>query len=114
MDEQKDAGTCTCGVCAMCKGGAMTGKMNCSPMHWSCCIVPLVSLIFWVASIVALVFAWVAGDTAVFGKADAFWYLNALALGVIAIGGRGKKPGMCRKGVCGSGKCGDCKDGTCK
>jgi hypothetical protein len=83
-------------------------------MHWSCCIAPLLSIIFWVGGIVALVLAWSAGDGMIWGKADAYWYLNALALGVLAVGGRGKKFGSCRGGSCGQGSCGDCKDGTCK
>lgn len=82
-------------------------------MHWNCCVVPLLSLAFWVAGIIALVLAWSAGDGMIWGKADAFWYLNSLALGVLAMGGRGKKLGSCRKGACGS-SCGGCKDGVCK
>ena len=114
MDEQKTAGTCeggTCGVCTSCVAGKSS---KCSPMHWSCCIVPLLSIVFWVAGIAALVLAWLAGDGMIWGKADAFWYLNALALGVLAIGGHGKKLGSCRKGARDHGMCGDCKDGTCK
>lgn len=75
---------------------------------------PLLTIIFWVGGIISLILAWSAGTGLVFGKADAFWYLNALALGVLAIGGRGKKPGSCRKGDCSSGACGGCKDGVCK
>lgn len=85
-------------------------------MHWACCIVPLLTLAFWVGGIVCLVLAWSAGVDTVLGKPDLFWYLNAVALGVLAIGGRGKKFGACRKGACGcgSGTCGGCKDGVCK
>lgn len=114
MDEQKMAEKCeggTCGSCATC----VAGKENkCSPMHWACCIAPMLSLVFWVAGIVSLVLAWSAGDGMIWGKADAFWYLNALSLGVLAMGGRGKKIGSCRKGSCGSGAHGDCKEGSCK
>src|SRR5689334_21362945 len=100
MDEQKMGGTCDCSGCAGCHGG--------SGMHWVCCIVPILSLVFWVGGIVALVLAWAAGDQMVWGKADAFWYLNALALGVLATYGRGKKWGSCRGGACNN-----CKDGVC-
>lgn len=109
MEEQKKDGMCCSGgSCGSCKGGA------CSPMHWSCCVVPLLSLIFWIGGIVALILAWSAGDSLLLGKADAYWYLNALALGVLAAAGRGKKLGACRKSGCGTGGCSGCKDGVCK
>ncbi len=115
MDEQKKAGTCesgTCGTCVSCtadKGGM------CSPMHWTCCVAPILSLVFWIGGIIALILAWAATNGAVLGMTVDFWYLNALALGVLAMGGRGKKFGSCRKGTCcGAGNCGSCKDGVCK
>jgi len=110
MDEQKTVAKCECGACGSCAG--KSGM--CSPLHWSCCVVPLLTLVFWVGGIIALVLAWSAGDGMILGKADAYWYLNALALGVLAMGGRGKKLGSCRKGACGHGMCGGCKDGMCK
>lgn len=91
-------------------------------MHWVCCWVPMLSWIFWVAAIVSLVLAWSAGDGMIWGKADAFWYLNSLALGVLAMGGKGKRmhkggccgKGACANGVCAGGACGSCKEGSCK
>lgn len=105
-------GKCECGTCSSCTSGK--GGM-CSPMHWSCCIVPLLSIVFWIGGIAALVLAWSAGDGMAWGRPDAFWYLNALSLGVLAMGGRGKKLGSCRKMGAGCGSaCGGCKDGVCK
>ncbi len=87
-----------------------------STLHWLCCWAPMLAIIFWIAAIVSLVLAWIAGDSIVFGKADAFWYLNSLALGVLALGGGKVKKwsdccgkGACTGGHCAGGVCTDCK-----
>lgn len=114
MDEQKVAGKCEGGMCGACASCTTSQGGMCSPMHWSCCIIPLLSIILWVGGIVSLVLAWVAGESLALGFDALFWYVNALTLGVLATGARSKKIGACRKGGCGHGSCGDCKDGTCK
>lgn len=94
---------------------------GCCRMHWCCCIMPLVSGIFWGLAVVALVFAWLAWrDVFPWGERWAnyawgaqWWYWNALVLGVLAVYGRGKRFGACKGGHCGSCN-GMCKDGSCR
>jgi len=89
----------------------MTGKGRC--WHWACCIMPIISCLFWVASIVFVVLSWISVMDAsgmVWGYGPQWWIWNAVMFGILAMY-RGCKMGSCRKGAgCGcGGSCGVCK-----
>lgn len=84
--------------------------------HWSCCILPIISCIMWVAGIVFVVAAWVSviKNDLVWGYGAQWWIWNALMFGILAMYGKGRKWGGCRGGGCGCGMCGMCKPGMYK
>jgi hypothetical protein len=75
--------------------------------HWGCCILPVVSLLFWLAAIVFVVIVWtsVIRQQPVGNYPAEWWIVNALMFGVLALFGRGRRIGSCRGGCC-CGKCG--------
>jgi hypothetical protein len=86
--------------------------------HWGCCLLPILSLLFWIVSMVFIVAAWVSvtHDKLVWGYGAQWWIVNALMFGVLSLYGRGgKRCGACCNGMgmskvcpaCGSpnGKC---------
>lgn len=89
------------------------GMKVCCRMHWCCCTLPLLSGLFWLLALVALVFGWVAWQDVFLGWGAQWWFWNALILGVLSLYGRGKSLGACKGGHCGS--CGgNCENGSCK
>lgn len=60
--------------------------------HWGCCILPIISLVFWVASIVFTIAAWmsVVKNALVWGYGAQWWIINALIFGLLALYGRSK------------------------
>ncbi len=87
------------------EGGKMMGK-GCGPMHWRCCVWPMLSRLIWLAALVSLVFAWMAKTDTYMGWGAQWWFWNALVLAVLAVPGSGKHMGACRHGM-------DCKCETC-
>jgi hypothetical protein len=61
--------------------------------HWGCCILPIISKVFWAVSIVFVIASWVSvtHDKLVWGYGAQWWIVNALMFGVLAIYGRGGK-----------------------
>ena len=76
---------------------------NCDKMHWYCCAKPWLGGLLWLAAAVALILAWSAGSSEfglVWGRDELHWYLDAIVLGVLALGCKLH----CSRGDC--GKCG--------
>lgn len=65
--------------------------------HWSCCVLPIITKIFWVAGIVFAIAAWVSviKNQLVWGYGAQWWVINALMFGLLSLYGRGKKHGCC-------------------
>jgi hypothetical protein len=61
-------------------------RMSASPFHFSCCLLPIFSNLFWFGALLSVVCAWLAGEGTVWGWAAEIWYVNALALGILSIG----------------------------
>jgi len=64
--------------------------------HWGCCILPIVTLLMWLAAIVFVVLSWISvmnvtGE--VWGLGPQWYIWNAVMFGILAIYGRGKKIG---------------------
>jgi hypothetical protein len=97
--------------------GMAMGMSRC--WHWACCILPIVSLLMWLAGIFFVVLAWASVaslEGVVWGYGPQWWIWNAVMFGILAIfGGRAKMGchcGSCMHGK-GRGMCG-CKPGcTC-
>ncbi len=75
--------------------GAKRGCMHRGGWHWACCIMPVLTAIFWVASIVFVAAAWVSvvRQSYVWGFPPDWWLVNALMFGVLSLFGRGKGRG---------------------
>ena len=92
--------------------------------HWACCWKPMVGHVFLAAAVISFVFVWVSifranaihnavagspppygGNPLVFGLEPLAWYWNALVLGVLALGKKGR--GGCHG-------CGSCMPGENK
>jgi hypothetical protein len=89
-------------------GMGLGGRM----WHWSCCILPIVSCLMWVAGIVFLILSWVSVLNAtgeIWGLGPQWYIWNAVMFGILAIYGGKLKIGSCRGGACVHG----CKDGVC-
>lgn len=84
-------------------GGMMGGRMG----HWYCCILPTLTCLMWIASVVFVVISWVSVRNAtgeLWGYGPQWWIWNAVMFGILAIHGGGRK----------IGHHGACKDGVCK
>ena len=81
--------------------GSKKWGMHHRAWHWACCILPVLTVIFWLASIVFVIAAWVSvvRRSLVWGFPPDWWLVNALMFGVLSLFGRGRK---------GSGCCGGC------
>lgn len=92
-------------------GMGMGGRM----WHWACCVLPVVTLLMWLASIVFVVLSWISvmNQTGEIWNLGPQWYIwNAVMFGILALyGGKrmGKHGHMC---MCGKPGC-VCKDGMC-
>jgi hypothetical protein len=60
--------------------------------HWSCCIMPILSWIFWAAAIIFTIASWVSvtKDITVWNYGAQWWIVNALIFGLLALFGRGR------------------------
>ena len=82
--------------------------------HWHCCIIPLVSLLMWLAAIVFVVLSWISvmdASGSVWGYGPQWWIWNAVMFGILSIYGGRRKFG--RHGMCGCKEGCMCKEGMC-
>jgi len=76
---------------------------NCDKGHWACCVKPMLGAILWVGAFLALVAAWLtrtSGTGLFFGVDEIHWYLDAIVLGVLALGCKFHCGNAC--GICGT------------
>lgn len=80
-------------------------KGRCSPMHWGCGLVPLLTGAAWLIALISAVCGWWQARQ---GIDPTVSYWNALVFGVVALYGHRSRMGSCQKQCCGSGKSGSC------
>jgi hypothetical protein len=70
-----------------------------SKLHWTCCVKPILGVIFWIAAIVFTAVAWISvvRNNLVWGYGAQWWIWNSLMFGILGIYGRG--------GHCGCANC---------
>ena len=71
--------------------------------HITCCVKPILGGLFWMAAFLALLAAWLARvspDRLIWGIDEGHWYLDALVLGILALGCKIHSLGACN--VCAS------------
>lgn len=68
--------------------------------HWTCCVMPIVSWLFWAAAIVFTIASWVSvtKDISVWNYGAQWWIVQALIFGLLALFGRSKG---CQCACCG-------------
>ena len=100
MNERKEEG--------MNQGGGMMGRgmMGGRMGHWYCCVLPILTCLMWIASVVFVVISWVSVRNAtgeLWGYGPQWWIWNAVMFGILATYGGGRKwghHGVCKDGVC--------------
>jgi hypothetical protein len=88
---------------------SMGGRM----WHWWCCVLPVATLLMWVAAIVFVILSWVSVMNAtgeIWGLGPQWYIWNAVMFGILALYG-GRKAG--RHGMCGCKPGCDCRSGMC-
>ena len=77
--------------------------MNHKKMHWMCCMMPVLSMVLWVAAMASFVLGLVAitKPAGILQISTLGWYWNALILGVLSLGCHGGSKMNC--GSCGNG-----------
>lgn len=68
--------------------------------HWGCCILPVLSIVFWVAAIIFTIFSWmsVVQNKLILNYGAQWWIVNALIFGLLALYRKGRH---CCCGTCG-------------
>jgi hypothetical protein len=93
----------------------MSAKSRC--WHWACCILPIVSLLLWLAAVLSVILSWMSvmnAEGAVWGYGPQWWIWNAVMFGILAMYGGYRKIRRCGgTGMCGCKSGCGCKDGAC-
>lgn len=99
------------GQADMSSGAKMGGRMM---GHWACCVLPIISLLMWLAAMVFVVLSWISVMNAtgeIWGLGPQWYIWNAVMFGILAIYGGKRKIG--HHGMCGCRPGCECKDGAC-
>ncbi len=86
-------------------------------MHWHCCLMPMLGGLCWIVGLLSVIYACVAirrGDM-FWGLTSEQWLWHGLVLGILAMGVKGKRPGMCQMSAkcgCGQASCSACSGGS--